>query len=457
MKKSMKYVAAALAVMMVFMLMGCGAQPNIVQSSAENDGNAENHEKEPEIITFGYIDAYSHQDLDPDINERIVSFNRGQSDYFIEIRKYGEDSYLDGLSALNTDITTGKAPDILALRDSEFLKELGEKGVLEDLYAYMDAGEWPKRKDFVVNVLPHMENDGKLYGLVPFFTISGLIANPNHISTDAFTFAQLKELYEKNQGNEEVLVYNGLNQSALMGDCIVTSLGEFVDLENKTCDFTKAEFRTLLEFAAQFETPDGAWYGDDYENYTKLLEDKMYVLYDGGIESFQKYMGYQGLMGQNGKLVGFPSVSGSKPHLSTYSSYLAINSKSGHKDAAWQFLCTFLENRYLLNSEGAAMGFPVTQNGFDMAAQRSMESSTGEAGLGNANGQFVYYQVPPATKEDVAYLQKVIAEAEQPEDYGDIPGIVWEEADSYLDGSKTVQEVIDIIQNRVQLYLDEMN
>lgn len=147
----MKKRCCYLAVFFTFILLsGCGDKNLDTNTKA----NSETTEQGAAILTYGYIDAYSFQDLDSSVQERIVSFNKNQDDYYIEVVKYGQDDYADGLKALNADISAGKGPDIIEITDTALLRQLGTKGVIDDLYAYMEEGEWPRQEDFVENILP---------------------------------------------------------------------------------------------------------------------------------------------------------------------------------------------------------------------------------------------------------------------------------------------------------------
>lgn len=452
MKKTIRFMTAFL---IILTFTGCGSN----QNDNAITSNVEVGEKEKVNLSIGYIDAYSFQDLDSSINERIVSFNKSQDDYYIEIVKYGEDNYRDGLNALNADISAGKAPDIIAIDDETLLRQLGTKGVIEDLYGYIDDDAWPQRGDFVENILPCFEEDGKLYGLVPYFKILSVVGDPDDINSDRVTFARLKEMYEVSKDNDDITVYNALYRDFILDHCILKSLNTFVDMESKNCHFVNEEFQELLEFSAQFE--DSGIVGfDSVEGYEKLQKGEICLLYDGVIGGFQEYTLYRELSGKNCRLPGFPSISGCGPEIVTNSSFLTINSDSEHKDIAWQFLCTFLDDRYLISDDnvGRSQGFPVTVSGFEMLAQKAMTANTGggEGSFINTGGETITYPLYPTTEEEIAYLKKMISEVTPPEDYGEIETIVWEEIQSYWDGTKTVQETMEIIQNRAQLYLDEL-
>ena len=114
-----------------------------------------------EIITLGCIGLqYQTQDM-------IVKFNRSNDKYRIEVVDYSEynneeNGYDAGLTKLNTEIMAGNIPDILDISSVNYV-QLASKGLIEDLYPYIDADEELNREDFFENVLAAMEVDGKLY------------------------------------------------------------------------------------------------------------------------------------------------------------------------------------------------------------------------------------------------------------------------------------------------------
>lgn len=471
-KKIQKVSRSFVAIFLTITLVGCSGQTDAngktgSGSSQSGSNGATGRETggnragdaEPIVLTYGYIDAYSFEDLDSGVQERIVSFNRSQDDFFIEIVKYGEDSYADGLNALNADISAKKAPDIIAIDDEAFLCELGEKGVIEDLYPYIDNSEGPKRDDFVDNVLAGFEDGGKLYGMTPFFKIRSMVADPKVITSERVTFAQLKKMYEENKENDDIVVYNGLTRYALLGLCVGSSIESFVDMEKRTCDFQSESFRELLEFTAQFEPQvEEGWFGDDFENCVKLQEGKLY-LYDMLIGSFRDYTHYREMTGEMGLLVGFPSLDVSTPDIGTNMPYFTINSKSEHKDAAWKFICTFLDDRYLADKDNISrsVGFPVTESGFTRVAQKAVNNKvSGEGSRSNVKGETITFPYYATTEEEVAYIREVIGKITPTEDYDEIAGIIHEEIKNYWNGTKSVEDVMETIQNRAQLYLDEM-
>ena len=74
-------------------------------------------ERERSAVQERTILTYATMYLDYEMRERIIDFNKSQTQYRIEIRDYSEfntqDDYNAGLTKLNTEIIAGKVPDIL--------------------------------------------------------------------------------------------------------------------------------------------------------------------------------------------------------------------------------------------------------------------------------------------------------------------------------------------------------
>lgn len=89
--------------------------------------------------------------IDDNIQKAILSFNRSGGDYRIEVTDYSEfnteEDYSAGMTKLTTEIMSGDMPDILALGQLPY-RQLAAKGLLADLYPYLDGDGALSRDDF---------------------------------------------------------------------------------------------------------------------------------------------------------------------------------------------------------------------------------------------------------------------------------------------------------------------
>ena len=81
---------------------------------------------------------------------------------------------------------------------------------------------------------------------------------------------------------------------------------------------------------------------------------------------------------------------------------------------------------------------------------------TYEVAKGTYQGKGTYIEVFTATQADVEAVKKLVEEADNRYEYNtEILNIITEEAEGYFVGQKALEQTTEIIQNRVQLYLQE--
>ena len=109
----------------------------------------------------------------------VSRFNRNNSEYRIEVTDYSqfndyssgnEEDWNAGITRLQTEIIAGEVPDIL---DISLLSadRLGTKGILEDLYPYLEADPELNLTDLNEHVLQAFEENGHLYQTVGNFYV----------------------------------------------------------------------------------------------------------------------------------------------------------------------------------------------------------------------------------------------------------------------------------------------
>ena len=86
----------------------------------------------------------------------------------------GEQPKIDGLTKLNTEIISGTVPDLLLL-DGLPAQQYMAKGLLEDLYPYIDADPELSRGQLIESVLDSVAFGGKLYQTVKNFYVNTIL------------------------------------------------------------------------------------------------------------------------------------------------------------------------------------------------------------------------------------------------------------------------------------------
>ena len=446
--------------------------------------------------------------LDWNMRDTIVKFNRASNTHRIVVRDYSEyntdDDYNAGIQKLNTEMLSGKLPDMIDINTYSMpVEQYAAKGFLTDLYELIDADADLSREDFVQPVLKALESaDGKLYQLPSTFAVSTAIALDKVAGDyDTWNLAAVKDAMTKLQDGASVFdVYR--TKTDILQTCISRNIDAFVDWENGSAHFDSDEFKALLEFANQF--PDTY----DWENATDEENDSAQNRMNSGkqlmtdmyVSSFEDML-YQ-LTGYNGgvKFVGYPSEDGTSNHTFQIDGAIAISSTCADKTAAWNFMKQFLTEDY--QSGYNVWNFPINQKAFDQKMKDAMteEYQTDENGnvVKDENGnpiripKMTYYTtdtgggVAFAATTETAASTVVIGGSGVNEDgsisiyamtqeqvdqildlintttavYGydeSILNIISDEAAAYFAGEKSLDDTANMIQSRVNLYVAEQS
>lgn len=164
------------------------------------------------------------------------------------------------------------------------------------------------------------------------------------------------------------------------------------------------------------------------------------------------------LYGENIQFIGYPTESGTGIAALFSGDELSINSKSEYQQECWEFIKFFIQNGYY----GA--GFPVEEQQLDIVLNESLNEITvndnGEISAGAKKSyiekDIVSIQVYKCESEDVEQIRTLIDNISDKFQYNvEIQKIINEEVDAYMQGQKDIESVCEIVQSRVQLYLNE--
>lgn len=448
--------------------------------------------------------------LDWDMRDAIVKFNRASNTHRIVVRDYSEyntdDDYNAGIQKLNTEMLSGKLPDMIDINTYNMpVEQYAAKGFLTDLYELIDADADLSRESFVQPVLKALESaDGKLYQLPSTFAVSTAIALDKVAGDyDTWNLAAVKDAMTKLQDGASVFdVYR--TKTDILQTCISRNIDAFVDWENGGAHFDSDEFKALLEFANQF--PDTY----DWENATDEENDSAQNRMNSGkqlmtdmyVSSFEDML-YQ-LTGYNGgvKFVGYPSEDGTSNHAFQIDGAIAISSTCADKTAAWNFMKQFLNEEY--QSSYNIWSFPINQAAFDAKLKEMMteeyqkddngnvmkddngnpiripkvtyytDGSGNMTGYSTGDGGVAVMEPSPDGSVEMGENSEVNVYAMSQEQADEILGlinattavygydesilnIITDEAAAYFAGEKSLDDTANMIQSRVNLYVAEQS
>lgn len=408
---------------------------------------------EKQVITLGanYVD-YS-------VTSKIVEFNKNNNEYRIKVVDYSqyatESDYMAGSSKFYTDLISGNACDII-MPEASNVQNLIDKGVFEDLTTLMDNSSTLKKEDFIPNSLEVYSKDGKIYCVFPNFGLDGYMM-PSKYYKEGMNLDDVIA-WEKKTGSK---AFFEETKTGVLNNAISMSMNMFMDPETGKCNFASPMFVSLLEYANTY--PKEYNYGDDemwYQNYQNVFKEDKALMERTWISDLRNLnWNEKTRFNQDVVIVGFPLGEGSDVVVSAMD-VIGVSAKSEHKDVAWEFISTLFTDEFY---EDNGWSLPTMKKRFDVM----LEEATQKAYWINENGEKEYYDdiyyvdnqeiiIDPMSKEKAEYYRSVITSAKNSYAYDEgIMNIIMEEAGAYFDGQKPAKEVADVIQSRVQIYVNE--
>ncbi len=423
--------------------------------------------------------TYACMGLGYDMRNTIIEFNKTSELYRIEVQDYneyntGEDNTA-GLTKLNTEILAGRVPDILDAGTGMPIGQYGAKGLLEDLWPYIENDEEiGGRAGVMENALKAAEQNGKLYQIFDMFDIRTIVGAAGVVGDrTSWTLADLKAAMDTMPEGSTIFGESDTKES-ILDNILSCNIDSFVDWSTGTCSFNGDSFKALLEFCNSF--PDEFnWeeVGEDYQNDEDRIVNGQQMLKLIYLDSFTIPQIQKGMFGGEVSFVGYPmedgSVGSSFQPMGRFK--FAMSSVSKNKDAVWSFirkaLLPQLEEEYWIND------FPINRKDFERYMNDSMTikyitDENGEQIL-DENGEPMkesrsswwvdddhQIEVYAATQEEVDQVMDIYNSVTAIWSYDNsIFDIVKENAGPYFAGDKTLDDAANLIQSAVKLYIGE--
>lgn len=395
------------------------------------------------------------------ISAQVSLFNRSSSDYYVILEDCGGGNDPNDFARLTgIQIAAGKGPDILygdLMQD--YIVGMMEKNALEDLRPYMEKSGI-REEDYFPFVFRTWREDDRIYGIntrvsgnkngmhgyrMDAAILNGYTASDINALTSALLSYREEAIFRKGYSSQNILDFFLDGTDTLWG---------MVDWEEGSCDFSGELFAKILAIAARYEDT-----GRNSE-FPCLIESRSFFdlfEFDGSSDQEKAGKVTCGILFDDGCHIGINS---------NYT--MAINANSANKEGAWQFI------NFLLGEDAQSFDsfyIPVNRKVFDSWLNAQLEEVSGgkEKVIGVIHEDIVggkvqissttnVYTAEDITEEKAAEYTQAMEEA-RPYPIRTIPilTIIREEAADYFNGSKTAEEVTALINNRVQLYLDEIH
>lgn len=415
---------------------------------------------------------YATLGLRSDVRSEIVEFNKAHQDCRIEVHDYSEYNIggdrSQGISKLNAELLAGKI-DILDTADLP-IQQYGNKGILEDLLPFLDNDPEISRNCLIENVLNTAMRDGKLYQAFPSFSILTVVGNADTVGERlSWTFEDLAAALEAMPENCTIFGA-GETKETLFEVLLPIELDSFVDWNTGKCSFDDEGFISFLKFCNGISPV----YEEEAMEYDWVTEGRQLLLQaEIGTLYREDYLLYPTAFGGKISFVGYPQQDGSIGSYFKLGDGMSITTSCKDKEAAWFFVREMFLPRYPTGTNFGNM-LPINQTDFNRLVEAVTTPSYERDGNGNIligeDGQPVEmfgFGVPPnsnlevplraITQDELEHFMELLDSIDTIYSFDkNIFSIIKEESGAYFNGDKTAEDVTNLVQRRVSLYLSEM-
>lgn len=394
----------------------------------------------------------------------------------------------DYISKVNTALMSGSGADVLAMDVIPHYK-YAENGQLEDLQSYMDSDSDFDTADYRMNVIEALKYKGGQY-VFPldysfnYYEYDASLFDESGVSTlqsaDSFTMEELVSLAQENENaaTHPILGMKGyanpVSGTSVFSELFLSNYGSYIDLENKTADFTSGKFASMLDTIREWEAQgyilNSSSADLSIEDFTESTDTQYFYKLKYDIELLTRYLRQEGmevavpLAGVSPSTTDNDTVLGlgkgqDGAQVFTYNQAYGMNANSQNKRLAWEFI-KFMASQEMQESlqmqVTGLLGYPIHN-----------EARNNKAADGIVGELFMQTGEPTAdktlTEAQQAALDTYVDATEKfsdmlnvcPIEDVTINSIIHAEVKAFFEGQSTAEDVASAIQSKVDMYLNE--
>lgn len=390
---------------------------------------AANREKEI-IKVYKTGIAYNLPDL-------IFAFQKEYPQYEVVLEE--SDAALEDVEGFtNMKLLTGDSPDLIMI-DLDNYDTYRDAGVLADLSSFVEMSDCFNESDFIKQILDPFREEETIYALPLSFSVHTLVGNGK------VRDIQRKTIFESYDGcttdgfisylkkNPDVYFQFDGNPFGILRTMLKCEMEQFVDSNTSTCSFDGSEFTDLvmstygMNFETDFFDPD-EW--KECAKREKVIAEEQ-ILSFGGVAQLAK------VYGNDIVCLGYPTYDGELRTALEPFEVFGILERSTNKKGAWTFLEYYYEHKDIT-------GIPSTTKKFEQAYHDA------ESFMANDK---------KTSRDKDKYLETVLklidAGRIEKAEYKQIWEILNDELNAIYWQDRNPDDVLPIVQSRVQLYLWE--
>ena len=374
---------------------------------------------------------------DVGLKQLVAQFNRENKEYHVFLEDSGEEYSWDFQARNDMEIATGKGPDLIAADAVTDMQALAEKGALENMEPYL-AQAGMNREDYHQETFQSQGMADGIYSAGYAMRVRSMYIRESFLDgngqTDIEVLLDNMESYDRQAVFNKMINYTPvylLDYFFGMSD----NFYGMVDWEGKTCDFSGELWEQILRVCGQYGLTERNMGWEEIAGFG-------YIYRFSDLAWYERELGPQGMA-----LAGYPSEEGMVNGL--WLDSVAINADSANKEGAWQFI------RFLLEEENQKLvtDMPVHVGALEGSVEEYLYDYYNNT-MTSDGGYIIRPELPEGIEEK---FWECLANA-KPESYRteQVLAIIEEEAELYFTGDKSIEEISAVIENRVKLYLAEM-
>ena len=408
---------------------------------------------------------------DYQLTNRMVRFNRTHDNVRLEYLDYSqyntENDFSAGVTKFNTEVMAGNLPDIIPTNQIAY-RQIASKGLLEDLYPYLDKDPELKREDFFPNLLSALEVNGGLYQVVSGFSVETLCGAASIVGdTPGWTYDDFNAALEKMpEGCTPLEPY--VTRDQVMSSLLYADMDSFVDWTTGKVNFESDNFKQLLQFVKQFPAEYNWDEHDNSESTQDLLRQGRQMLTQTYLYGLDSILWNGANFGGQATYIGWPTSSG-VGSIMRFENGFAMSRSCADKDAAWEFFRSMLtesgqtnqynipSNRNVFNKQLEDFMTPRYRKDADgniLLDENGEKIEESRGGWIDDNG--VEHNIYAMTQEQADEVLTIIETCTKVASYDtSIYDIVNEQAQAFFADQKSVDEVARLIQSKANIYVNE--
>ena len=384
----------------------------------------------------------------------ICLYNRSVDSFFLEY-KYPYNEYYE-YTEFDADI----------LLDYDPSADPADSNLYVDLTPYLDLNGESYKETYFSNAIDAARSGDALYRVPLDITASGILTSSSNVPSGqmGFTFEQYEAFVDEVCNGKDPM---DLTSSYMFGKqnyfttLFVNMSDEFIS--DGRVDLTGENFRNLMIFVDEHGT-ENAITAEEYTdahnaaiqavvdeiNYNNATLDTDYAAIYGNLYSFDSYLESYIKYGEGIGIYGLPSFDGRGPSTLSHE-FVCVSASTSYPEACAEYVKIM-------------MSYEVQITMYNNPINRDALYSVAEEQLNRYNDKLIRFGIDgrPATDSDLVPAEAIDKYIDiLSSSYGNgsintaIEDILYEESSAYFNGQRALDDVIPVMQNRIQTVLDE--